>query len=88
MIVVHVYALDSAKSFEECEQFMHVVRKAMTEGRNETFFVAGDLNVGLGFSCIDEDDEGLYEAHVAADPGCLKKAKWFETLTDVHLAEL
>ena len=91
VIVVNVYALDSAKSFKKYEKFMQVVNKAMTEGlrkRAKRFFVASDLNVDLGFLCIDEDDEGLYEAHVAADPGCLKKAMWCETLTGVHLAEL
>ena len=86
-MVVCVYALCSAKSFEEYEKFMRELMKVMTGGRKEgakRFFVAGDPNIDLEFFCTDEDDE-MKEIYVPkcwygidADLGGFKKAKCME----------
>ena len=42
------------------QMFMQKLMKVMTEGQKEgarLFFVAGDLNIELGFLCMDQDDE-------------------------------
>ena len=86
---VCVYALDSAKGFEEYEKFMQELMKVMTEGRKEganRFFIVGDLNIELGFSCEDDEMKEIYCPQcwfgVEADPAGLKKSMLLDTLTD------
>ena len=83
VMVVCVYALYSARGFEEYERFMRELMKMMTGGRKEgakRFFVAGDLNIELEFFCMDEDDEmkEIYAPKcgygIDADLGGFKKA--------------
>ena len=85
----HLWALDSAKAFEEYEKFMQELMKVMTEGRKEgakQFFIVGDLNIELGFSCEDDEMKEIYWPQcwfgVEAGPGGLKRSMLLEILTD------
>ena len=84
----HLWALDSAKRFEEYEKFMQELMKVMTEGRKEgakQFFVVGDLNIELEFSLEDDEMKEIYWPQcwfgVEAGPGGLKKSMLLEILT-------
>ena len=82
-----VSALDSAKDHAEYEKDMQGLTKMVLEGRNggaKRFFVPGDLNIELGFLCMDEEDEmkdisePQYWYGIDAVPGVLKKSRWLE----------
>ena len=52
VMVISVYARDSAKNFEELREVLGELTKVLQEGRKEgaiRFFIAGDLNSELGF---------------------------------------
>ena len=98
MMVICVYAPDSAKDFEEYEKFtQRLTTKVMLEGRKgraRRLIIAGGLVVGLRFYCMDEDEE-MKEIYgpkrwngIDADARGLKKTMWLEVMNEFNCKAL
>ena len=95
-MVINVYAPDSAKNFEGTEKFTPMLERVMLEGRKEDArwcFVAEDLNVELGLSCMEDGDDlqGTYGPKCwyaglvrRADTRGFKNADWLDVKTEFN----
>ena len=76
-----VYTPDCRKDLDVCETFVKDITKVLWEGRRagaKTFCTAGDLNVGLGLLCSDDDEfeelKGVYGHCAGKDARKTKEA--------------